>query len=273
MAKKRGIRRREEYIARTDGVEMSPNKSYIRLSNWSLDVPTFIDLAENGFLLPNKSPKDKCKGRRFGTHNDQTFKVNGLRLSTFKLKGVTCVECGVVGEVFHLEKPIEKEPYHLNLYGFKDGEEVMLTQDHVRPKSRGGKDHMDNSQTMCKQCNESKGSTWVFDLLEGETYYRVMDYRILSFKLVDIREEDYTFEFTEGGKEICSKNLAETYCKNHILAVDYPHAEECLREQLNAELRVHRDRIVSLMDCVSMSNQRVNEYHVNKKKEKEAENA
>ena len=32
-----------------------------------------------------------------------------------------------------------------------------MTKDHILPKSRGGKNHISNMQTMCCRCNSKKG--------------------------------------------------------------------------------------------------------------------
>ena len=47
---------------------------------------------------------------------------------------------------------------HLNLYAYTDkGEWVMMTQDHIFPKSKGGSNELSNLQTMCSVCNQAKG--------------------------------------------------------------------------------------------------------------------
>lgn len=70
-----------------------------------------------------------------------------------------CVECGIEGTYFLKEKHISKEPYHFNLYGVNDdGQEILMTKDHIIPKSQGGKNHLDNYQTMCTKCNAMKGT-------------------------------------------------------------------------------------------------------------------
>jgi hypothetical protein len=47
-------------------------------------------------------------------------------------------------------------PFSINLYGIRDGDEVMLTWDHLLPKSLGGSNRMENAQCMCFTCNNHK---------------------------------------------------------------------------------------------------------------------
>ena len=63
-------------------------------------------------------------------------RMTSQRYQLFASKGVTCVNCGVVGEFFGLEKSKyqEGDRYHFNLYGIKNGNEVMITKDHIIPK-------------------------------------------------------------------------------------------------------------------------------------------
>ena len=78
------------------------------------------------------------------------------RLLTFRVRGTSCASCGLKGEYFAKERSLGQETYHLNLYGLINGEEVMLTLDHVIPKSKGGKESMYNYQVLCAPCNERK---------------------------------------------------------------------------------------------------------------------
>jgi len=36
--------------------------------------------------------------------------------------------------------------------------DILMTKDHIVPVSLGGKDSLDNLQTMCYRCNRSKGN-------------------------------------------------------------------------------------------------------------------
>ena len=63
--------------------------------------------------------------------------LNCKRAKVFHKKGLTCVNCGVKGMFFALEKD-KGGGLHLDLYGLIDKEEVLLTIDHIVPKSKGG---------------------------------------------------------------------------------------------------------------------------------------
>jgi len=83
------------------------------------------------------------------------YTINTKRAKVFYKKGLLCVNCGVKGEFFALEKD-KGGGIHLDLYGLINKEEVLITIDHIIPKSKGGLNKMINYQTMCKLCNEMK---------------------------------------------------------------------------------------------------------------------
>ena len=68
------------------------------------------------------------------------------------------MECGLEGSYFALEKPGNSKTPHFNLYAFKDGFEILMTSDHIIPRSKGGSNALDNRQCLCHTCNEKKGS-------------------------------------------------------------------------------------------------------------------
>jgi len=106
------------------------------------------------------------KRNHFVTWNGLSANMSSLRYRNFKEHGIVCVDCGIVGQYFALEKHKnssqrndEYDPYHFNLYAVnKDGSEILMTKDHIIPKSKGGRDHLDNFQTMCTRCNCRKGN-------------------------------------------------------------------------------------------------------------------
>lgn len=83
--------------------------------------------------------------------------TTSLRYKTFIEKGYRCVCCGRVGAYYALEKAIggNQKRAHFNLYSSDD---VLMTKDHILPRSKGGKDCIENMQTMCTICNSEKGS-------------------------------------------------------------------------------------------------------------------
>lgn len=87
------------------------------------------------------------------------IKGNSQRYQTFFTKGCRCVKCGIEGRYFAKEKHKNASRYHLNLYAIdNDGNEVLMTKDHIIPRSKGGHNSIENYQTMCKMCNEVKGN-------------------------------------------------------------------------------------------------------------------
>lgn len=105
------------------------------------------------FDIPNK-----CKESEVEFDGDLIY-MNSHRYQTFKRNGIKCVCCGLEGKYFAKERDINCLKFHFNLYGLNDnGEEVMLTKDHIIPKSKSGVNHISNYQTMCCKCNKIKGN-------------------------------------------------------------------------------------------------------------------
>jgi 5-methylcytosine-specific restriction endonuclease McrA len=78
------------------------------------------------------------------------------RLEVFLEKGTNCVECGLEGRYFSVVEDTGGDR-HINLYAqAPDGNEVLMTCDHIIPRASGGGDWMSNLQTMCFPCNSRK---------------------------------------------------------------------------------------------------------------------
>lgn len=89
-------------------------------------------------------------------------KGNSQRYQTFFTNGVKCACCGIEGKYFAKERNPNVKRFHLNLYAIdEDGNEIMMTKDHIIPVSKGGKDILENYQTMCMKCNIAKGNKTV----------------------------------------------------------------------------------------------------------------
>ncbi len=88
--------------------------------------------------------------------------TSGTRLLTYHVHGMKCCVpgCAISGEFFAIEKTVNQPSakWHLNLYGMRHGQEVMLTSDHRLPKSKGGLDVISNRQPMCMPHNFQKGN-------------------------------------------------------------------------------------------------------------------
>ena len=91
-------------------------------------------------------------------YGDQKIRMTSLRYRLFATKGLVCANCGIIGQHFSLEKHKndEKGRYHFNLYAVDNGTPVMMTKDHIIPKSKGGSDKLENLQPMCIKCNGNK---------------------------------------------------------------------------------------------------------------------
>ena len=120
-------------------------------------LPTlnYVNLKEEALDNLRRVKKDS----KFMVLGDDEVNIYSLRLYTFKSKGIKCVTCGIEGQFFAKEKHINDNRYHLNLYAIdSNGDEVLMTKDHVIPKCIGGRNNLNNMQPMCKVCNENKGN-------------------------------------------------------------------------------------------------------------------
>ena len=117
------------------------------------------------YELPHKIPIKSVLenlGDTLHIFHGEPVGMTSQRYLLFKLKGVKCVTCGVVGTHFKLGRGSKKERYHLNLYTDNN---LLMTKDHIKPKKFGGTNTMDNYQPMCTTCNCTKGSTYASPLI------------------------------------------------------------------------------------------------------------
>lgn len=100
------------------------------------------------------------KAKKYQVINGVNVKLSSERYDVFK-KSLTCCKCGITGRYFAIECTDLKNTsnYHLNLYGIdENNQEVLMTKDHIQPKSKGGRNRQGNYQTMCVKCNGEKGN-------------------------------------------------------------------------------------------------------------------
>lgn len=124
-------------------------KTYVRKATYGLE---FLDSVEMHHTKDDTITLD-----------GDVIKLGSDRYKTFKSSGTKCVECGIEGEFFAKEmfrRGSDTKSYHMNLYAIdENGNEVLMTKDHIVPKIKGGPNHVSNYQTMCTGCNREKGST------------------------------------------------------------------------------------------------------------------
>jgi 5-methylcytosine-specific restriction endonuclease McrA len=86
--------------------------------------------------------------------NDKLYpvKLTGSRLKLISNTQV-CACCGLKGTYFCLD--VNCGSPHINLYAYGD---VLMTLDHIIPKSKGGTKHEKNIQLLCCNCNNIKGN-------------------------------------------------------------------------------------------------------------------
>lgn len=80
---------------------------------------------------------------------------NHRRLKVFADKGRECVRCGLVGTRLIIGEDLYGG-MHVDLY---TDDLIMMTVDHIHPKSKGGSNDLSNLDPMCGPCNFAKGAT------------------------------------------------------------------------------------------------------------------
>lgn len=92
---------------------------------------------------------------------DYLVSMDSLRYKVFA-KGLHCSKCNIAGSFFLLQKSISDpgDLYHFNLFAWDElkNKPILMTKDHIVPKAKGGRDHLNNLQTMCEICNRKKGN-------------------------------------------------------------------------------------------------------------------
>jgi 5-methylcytosine-specific restriction endonuclease McrA len=114
-------------------------------------------------FLPDRSERGFDKTKR--DYDGDMMKMASDRYYTFA-KALHCAHCGIIGKFFAKERHVDKNNkplsvgFHFNLYAIdKNGEDVLMTKDHILPRSKQGRNNLSNYQTMCEPCNSIKKST------------------------------------------------------------------------------------------------------------------
>lgn len=170
------------------------NTNYVRIA-------TYLNVEE---LLHSIT---SCKDKYYELPNGYKVKTSSLRYHTFN-QNLTCINCGLTGCFLALERFLydeggdegekEGQGFHLNLYALDElGREVLMTKDHIIPKSKGGADNLENLQTMCTRCNGNKGAT--MPTSEELEKWRLNKFKYINEKaLKDINKDTKLIELKPG---------------------------------------------------------------------------
>jgi 5-methylcytosine-specific restriction endonuclease McrA len=101
--------------------------------------------------------------------------------------GCECKECKEVPTYFAMGKD-NAGYWHLDLYSKRDDDHYMFTIDHIHPKSKGGKNHIDNYQLLCKVCNEDKSDT-INDSVKKQIKAKSDTFNYINKKLVSLHQQ------------------------------------------------------------------------------------
>lgn len=84
---------------------------------------------------------------------------NRLRFDVFRTKGYSCHYCNLEGTfVIVWIDDADDHSVHTDLFTFDENNRlVMMTIDHIIPKSKGGTKSLSNLITACQTCNNHKG--------------------------------------------------------------------------------------------------------------------
>lgn len=101
-----------------------------------------------------------------------------MRMRIYERDGWACVQCGFTQSRDEVEAMIEAARRN-------DGRlpQAVLTIDHIVPRSRGGRNHAPNLQTLCYECNQRKGNRLPARVV-APTAPRPNDYRVRTGRFV-----------------------------------------------------------------------------------------
>lgn len=190
-------------------------------------------IGEDVLTTPHYSKGQKNKENTVIVDGHPVY-THSLRYMTFFQKGCKCVVCSKEGTHFTLDESAgEAGRHHFNL---RSDDGTLMTRDHILPKSKGGRDHISNMQTMCVHCNKAKGNTY-----EGELSEKVNN--IIG---VNVDNPERTLEYFDENRAIYEllnrAKVTQPVSKNNKLSNKLKKSIEVTRTFLtclNAEIPYH----------------------------------
>lgn len=110
-----------------------------------------------------------------GKTHYQGASLIGTRVLTLLTRDPVCKGCGHTILFFAVQrnKIDGGDSYHINGWTIKGkGNIVLMTRDHIIPKSLGGSNDVSNSQVMCTKCNSNKASMSDEEFMK--CYYKII---------------------------------------------------------------------------------------------------
>lgn len=142
-------------------------KQYVTVGKFEIS-----DVISKIYYPPEKElqslSKKKSKIKLSINNEEFIIKMNSDRYKVFA-KNNNCYICKLPGSFFLLQRTKYPDKFqsenvmHFNLYAedkfnINSGKIILMTVDHVKPKSKGGTNFLENLQTCCVFCNTAKDS-------------------------------------------------------------------------------------------------------------------
>jgi 5-methylcytosine-specific restriction endonuclease McrA len=146
--RKKNLKRKTKHIVKVTVQSSKVKDLYVRHAIFPIEK-----------ILPMLKCMNTVRSKtKYLEHDGFKIKTNSRKYRCFK-KSINCCHCGIEGKFFAAEKSKVTMPEHycFNLYGLdENGKEILMTCDHIVPKSKGGSNSIDNVQTLCWKCNVLK---------------------------------------------------------------------------------------------------------------------
>jgi len=163
-------------------------------------------------MLASILPEDKTRIITVGGV-DYTIKTTSDRYALFK-NSKKCVFCGIEGKHMLLEKLQDDKAPHLNMYAEENGKMILMTKDHIVPRSKGGKNNLENYQVACSLCNQIKGSddelpvACILAVRQILTSKHMLTRKALIRKIEEVKRK---YKFAEAMKQQSQTGFSEVF--------------------------------------------------------------
>ena len=131
-------------------------KDYKKRDNQSINLLPDPDHDNEMIKVPRKIGHEYVPIKILPLNELKTKYSKHKRLKVFNEKGLQCVRCSRIGK-YLIEAQDKSGGIHIDVYT-KDFE--LMTVDHIKPKSKGGKYDIENLDPMCCFCNTKKADKY-----------------------------------------------------------------------------------------------------------------